>query len=85
MSTTDQLSQWWTDHTELAKLFSYLVDHDLLDLDADSIRSFLDSPWDWTPERGWMLAGGPPLSDAEAGLEEYDRGVAAEIADERPR
>lgn len=65
MTTTDQLSNWWTDHTELARLYRFLSETGLLEGDDESATventyDFLSKPWHWQEERGWMLAGKIP-------------------------
>lgn len=72
MSTTDQLSQWWNDHVELARLYVYLSEHGLLagrsDSDTeDNTAYFLEKPWKYTTERGWMLEGKAPPDEDEEG------------------
>lgn len=50
---------WWLDHTELAALYRWLVNHDELDgKDTDAVVYFLSKPWKWTRERAQMRGKG---------------------------
>lgn len=40
-------SDWWTDHEQLADLWSWLEDRGE---EPDSVAYFLSKPWKWTPE-----------------------------------
>lgn len=65
----DQASQWWLIKGELARLFDYLVEHDLIGLSEDDgaaqVSDFLRTPWSWSLERGWMIEGKAPPEEEE--------------------
>jgi hypothetical protein len=65
MATTDQMTAWWADHTELARLYRFLCETGMLEGEDESATventaDFLEKPWKWQEERGWMLAGKIP-------------------------
>jgi hypothetical protein len=70
-----QRVEFWHDHTELAALYRWLVDHDELEAsDVGEVAYFLSKPWKWADSYKRMRGTDTELETRlQASLREVER------------